>query len=273
MPETVFELENVHYAYLGKYPALCGVDMCIRRKDRVAVIGANGCGKSTLLHLLDGLIFPDQGKVRFLGKELKENYFNNAPASRDFRKKVGLVFQNPEVQLFCPSVREDIIFGPLHLGFSRADIINGLEKVVSILDLGGLLDRQPHQLSVGEKRKVALASVLIIEPEVLILDEPTAGLDPLTTRHIIDLLIQAGDDGRTVITSTHDLHIIEEIADTVYCFNAGKKIAASGQTSHILGDSQLLDQNNLTHIHSHRHKDKVHVHPHEHTQHHLDNLQ
>lgn len=273
MSAMIFELENVSFSYLGKFPALSGITMNIRQGEKVAVIGANGCGKSTLLHLLDALIFPDQGKISFLGKELKEDYFNNAAASRDFRNKVGLVFQNPEAQLFCPSVREDIIFGPLHLGFSRANIINGLEKVVSILDIGGLLDRQPHQLSVGEKRKVALASVLIIEPEVLILDEPTAGLDPLTTRHIVDLLIQAGDDGRTVITSTHDLHIIEEIADTVYCFNAGKKIAASGQTSQILGNSQLLDQNNLTHIHSHRHKDKVHVHPHEHTQHHPDNLQ
>ncbi|MFA5004851.1 MAG: ABC transporter ATP-binding protein [Candidatus Omnitrophota bacterium] len=266
-------MENVSFSYLGKFPALSGITMNIRQGEKVAVIGANGCGKSTLLHLLDALIFPDQGKISFLGKELKEDYFNNTVASRDFRKKVGLVFQNPEVQLFCPSVREDIIFGPLHLGFPKADIINRLDKVVSVLDIGGLLDRQPHQLSVGEKRKVALASVLIIEPEVLILDEPTAGLDPLTTRHIVDLLIQAGDEGRTVITSTHDLHIIEEIADTVYCFNAGKKIAASGQTSQILGNSQLLDQNNLAHIHSHRHKDKVHVHPHEHTQHHPDNLQ
>ncbi len=270
MGETIFDLNNVCYSYLGKYPALRGIDLSIRQGQKVAVIGANGSGKSTLLHLLDGLIFPDQGRISFFGKELKENDFSNAEFSRGFRRKVGLVFQNPDVQLFCPSVREDIVFGPLQLGFAQAVIQNRLEKVVTMLNISGLLDRQPHQLSVGEKRKVALASVLTIEPEVLILDEPTAGLDPLTTRQIIDLLIQAGSEGKTVITSTHDLHIVEEISDTVYCFNADKRIAAFGETAKILGDTSLLMENNLVHIHSHRHKHGIHVHPHVHLEHHLD---
>ena len=168
MGETIFDLNNVCYSYLGKYPALRGIDLSIRQGQKVAVIGANGSGKSTLLHLLDGLIFPDQGRISFFGKELKENDFSNAEFSRGFRRKVGLVFQNPDVQLFCPSVREDIVFGPLQLGFAQAVIQNRLEKVVTMLNISGLLDRQPHQLSVGEKRKVAMASVLILRPDVLL---------------------------------------------------------------------------------------------------------
>jgi cobalt/nickel transport system ATP-binding protein len=273
MHQTIFDLKDVHYSYLGKYPALAGVNLNIRKGQKVAVIGANGSGKSTLLHLLDGLIFPDQGKISFMGKEFKENDFNNAEFSRDFRKVVGLVFQNPDVQLFCPTVREDIIFGPLQLGIAKAVIQKRLENVVEMFNISGLLDRQPQQLSVGEKRKVALATVLTIQPDVLILDEPTAGLDPLTTRQIIDLLIQAGQDGKTVITSTHDLHIVEEISDTVYCFNADKQIAAFGETAEILGNIDLLTQNNLVHIHSHRHKDKIHVHPHAHLEHHADSAE
>ena len=123
-------------------------------------------------------------------------------------------------------------------------------------------------MSIGEKRKVAITSTLIIDPEVIILDEPTAGLDPLTTRHIIDMLIQANASGKTIITSTHDLHIVEEIADTVHVFNQAKTIVTSGLPDVILKDEQLLRDNNLVHIHSHRHKDAVHVHPHQHLDHH-----
>ena len=145
-----------------------------------------------------------------------------------------------------------------------------LEELVAILGLGDLLDRSPHQLSIGEKRKVAIASSLIINPDILILDEPTAGLDPLTTRHIMDLLIQANALGKTIITSTHDLHIVEEISDLVYVFSHEKKIIKFGQTDAILKDTELLQANNLVHIHGHRHKDKIHVHPHVHLDHHQE---
>jgi len=268
MSEIIFDLENVDYTYLNRFPALRKVNLNIRLGQRIAITGANGSGKSTLLHLLDGLIFPCQGRISFLGKELKEDDFNDVEFCRDFRRKVGFVFQNPDVQLFCPSVNEDIIFGPLQLGFGRKIIQKNLESVCQILNLTDLLDRQPHQLSVGEKRKVALASVLAISPQILILDEPTAGLDPLTTRQIIDLLMRASAEGKTIITSTHDLHIIEEISDTVFVFNADKRLAAFGETKNILGDSILLQENNLAHIHTHRHNDGIHLHAHEHLDHH-----
>ena len=268
MNDLVFELGDVHFAYLGRYPALCGIDMDIHKGQRLAVIGANGTGKSTLLQLLDGLIFPDQGKILFSGRQLSEELFSNPDFSQKFRSRVGFVFQNPEIQLFCPSVKEDIIFGPLQLGISQSQISKRLEKICGLFEISHLLDRTPHQLSIGEKRKVALASTLAIEPEVIILDEPTAGLDPKTVRHIIDLINQASEEGKTIITATHDLHIVEEISDQVYVFSAEKKIARCGPTAELLADTRFLEEHNLVHIHRHSHKGKAHIHPHLHLEHH-----
>ena len=264
MNEIIFELRDVYYSYLGKFPALCGVDLNIVKGSMVSVIGANGTGKSTLLQLLDALIHPQRGSVRAFGKELNEGSFKDEEFSRTFRSKVGLVFQNSDVQLFCPTVREDIVFGPLQLGVAHGEIKKRLDKLAETFKIQDLLERSPHQLSVGEKRKVAIASTLAMEPDVILLDEPTAGLDPATVRHIIDILMNAHEEGKTVITATHDLHILEEISDIIYVFNRERRIAKSGFSQEILGDVELLEANNLVHIHKHRHKDKVHVHYHDH---------
>jgi cobalt/nickel transport system ATP-binding protein len=268
MDDLIFELKDINFSYLGKYPALCGIDMNIKKGEKITIIGANGSGKSTLLQMLDGLIFPDEGSIKFLGRELNESFFNDLGFSNDFRKKVGMVFQNPDIQLFCPTVGEDIVFGPLQLGITQPEIKKRLEELISLLDIKDLLERQPYSLSIGEKRKVAIASTLMINPDVLLLDEPTAGLDPLTTRHIIDFLLQANAEGKTIITSTHDLHIVEEISDVVYVFSQEKRIAGNGNPAEILNNIQLLQNNNLIHVHKHRHDDKVHIHPHQHLDHH-----
>jgi len=268
MKDILFELKDVHFSYLKKIPALCGISLNVFAGQKITVIGANGSGKSTFLHMLDGLIFPDKGTIKAFGRELKENVFNDGNYSMNFRKKVGLVFQNPDVQLFCPTVREDIIFGPLQLGMDKKIIEQRLDKLSRDLNIGALLDRSPHQLSIGEKRKVAIASTLSIDPDILILDEPLAGLDPLTTRHIIDFIVQANKAGKTIIISTHDLHVVEEISDVVYVFSQEKKIVRYGRPEEILNDAVLLEQNNLIHVHRHRHKDKMHVHPHQHIEHH-----
>lgn len=268
MDNAIFELRDIYFSYLGRFPALCGIDITIRQGEKITIIGANGSGKSTLLHLFDGLIFPDGGMLKAFGKELKENDFNDEVFSMNFRRRVGLVFQNPDVQLFCPTVKEDIIFGPLQLGVEKDAITKQLDNIAGLLGIADLLDRSAHQLSIGEKRKVAIASVLIINPDVLILDEPTAGLDPLTSRQVIDLLLQANEAGKTIITSTHDLHIVEEISDTVYVLSRQKKIVKSGQADAILKDELLLKENNLAHIHSHRHAAIEHTHLHQHLDHH-----
>ncbi len=270
MDNIIFELQDVYFSYLGKFPALSGINIKISQGQKISIIGANGSGKSTFLQLLDGLIFADRGTVNFCGQLLNEKVLNQPKFSQEFRRKVGFIFQNSDVQLFCPTVKEDIVFGPLQLGFAKSEIQKRLEKLILILGIQELLDRSPQQLSIGEKRKVAIASTLIIDPQVLILDEPTAGLDPLTTRHIIDLLVQENNSGKTIIVSTHDLHIVEEISDIVYIFGHEKNIVKSGLALDILNDQQLLQANNLVHIHSHRHKDKVHLHPHVHLEHHVD---
>ncbi len=271
MDNIIFELSGVYFSYPGKIPALNGIDIKINKGQKVTVIGANGSGKSTFLQILNSLIFADSGGVAFCGRQLDEKAFNDDKFSLDFRRRVGFVFQNPDAQLFCPTVKEDIVFGPLQLGLEKNQIQKRLEELITDLNIKNLLDRSPHQLSIGEKRKVAIASVLISDPQILILDEPTAGLDPLTTRQIIDFLIEANSNGKTIITATHDLHIVEEISDIVHVFGQEKKIVKSGLAKDILNDLPLLQANNLVHIHRHKHEDTAHIHPHLHLDHHGDN--
>jgi len=266
--EVIFETRDLHYAYLGKFPALCGVDMRIRQGEKIAIIGANGSGKSSLLKILDGLIFPDRGDIFAFGTRLHEDVFCDEDFSQAFRSRVGFVFQDPDVQLFCPTVREDIAFGPLQLGVAPDEIKRRIGELVRDFGIEELLDRSPYQLSVGEKRKVAIASTLAVAPRVLILDEPTAGLDPATMRHIVDIITKAHEEGKTVVTATHDMHIVQEIADTIYCFGHDKKIARYGPAQEILEDRQFLEAHNLVHTHRHRHPDSVHTHPHDHAEHH-----
>jgi cobalt/nickel transport system ATP-binding protein len=268
MNNLIFALKNVHFSYLGKFPALSSIDMDIVKGEKIAILGANGSGKSTLLQILDGLIFPDKGSISVFGKDLNEGVLNDESFSRNFRTKIGFVFQNPDVQLFCPTVKEDIVFGPLQLGIPKETIQIRLERLSDTLNIKDLLDRSPHQLSMGEKRKVSIASTLAIDPEVLILDEPTAGLDPATVRQIVDIIIQANLEGKTIITATHDLHIIEEISDIVYVLGRSKNVIRVGEPCELLKDNQFLRENNLIHVHRHRHKDQVHVHPHQHLGHH-----
>lgn len=151
MDEIVFKLRDVYFSYLGKIPALCGIDIDIARGEKIALLGANGCGKSSLLLLLDALIFPDKGSISFLGRELQEGDFSDDKFSAEFRRKVGLVFQNPDVQLFCPTVKEDIVFGPLQLGVGAREANRRLEKLAELFGIKELLERSSHQLSIGEK--------------------------------------------------------------------------------------------------------------------------
>ncbi|MFH0855606.1 MAG: ABC transporter ATP-binding protein [Candidatus Omnitrophota bacterium] len=264
----IFKLDNVHFSYLNKFPALCGIDMEIKKAEKIAVLGANGSGKSTLLQLLDALIFPGKGSVEAFGRKLLETDFSDPEFCRSFRSRVGLVFQNPDIQLFCSTVKEDIYFGPLQLGVEKNEAKKRVERITEGLRIGDLLDRAPHQLSVGEKRKAAIATVLAIEPEVILLDEPTAGLDPQTARHIIDIIIEANERGKTIITATHDLHIVEEIADTVYILSREKRVARFGPADKLLSDTGLLQEHNLTHIHKHKHNGQAHIHSHQHLDHH-----
>ncbi len=262
MSEPLFDLTNVFYSYPGDILSLCGLTLSIKQGERVTIIGANGTGKSTLLTLLDALIFAKSGTFRAFGNTINERVLNDAVLQRGFRRKVGFVFQNPDVQLFCPTVKEDILFGPLQLEFDKREINYRFERVVAQMRIEHLLERSPHQLSIGEKKKISIASVLVIDPDVLLLDEPTAGLDPKTTRDIIEVLYEAHEAGKTIITATHDLHLVEEIADVVHVFGSNRSIIRSGTPYEILADRKFLQENNLVHTHVHRHLHSRHIHEH-----------
>jgi cobalt/nickel transport system ATP-binding protein len=262
MAEQIFSLTRVSFSYPGGITALSGVSLAINKGERTAIIGANGTGKSTLLAVLDALIFPQSGGMTFKGADMTEKGLNDAATQKEFRRSVGFVFQNPDIQLFCPTVKEDILFGPLQLGIDRNEINSRLEQVTELLHLQALLERSPHTLSIGEKKKTAIAAVLVIEPEVLLLDEPTAGLDPQTMRDIIGVLQHAHEAGKTVVFATHDLHIVEEIADVVHVFGAGQSIIRSGTPEEVLSDRMFLQKHNLAHIHVHRHMHASHLHEH-----------
>lgn len=257
----LFELRNVTYRY-RQVKALDRFSLAIQPRARVALLGANGSGKSTLLRLLDGLCFPEQGEIYFCGRQLTE-----ATLERDgfeFRRRVGLVFQNPDVQLFSPTVFDELAFGPLQLRWPAAEIRRRAAEMLDLLEIAHLRDRSPHHLSMGEKKRVALASVLILDPEVLLLDEPTAALDPRSASHMIDFLVRAKGGAKTIITATHDLDIAEDIADTCCVFQEGRSVA-EGTPAGILSNLPLLEQTGLLHSHLHRHKSgAVHAHPHLH---------
>ena len=264
MSEPLFSLKDVDYFYPGGISALNGITLSIHQGERAAVIGANGTGKSTLLMILDALVFAGSGSVNAWGGPLNARTMNDPAWQREFRSRVGYVFQNPDVQLFCPTVREDIVFGPLQLGIPKDEIRTRLDAVAERMQIGQLLDRSPHQLSIGEKKKVAIATVFVIEPQVLLLDEPTSGLDPQTTREIITVIGEYHQLGKTVVMATHDLHIVEEIADVVHVLGKNRTLVRTGAPDEILSDQDFLRGNNLVHIHVHRHPHtgRSHIHAH-----------
>jgi cobalt/nickel transport system ATP-binding protein len=267
MTETVFDVENVVYRYNADVTALKGLSLAIQRGERIAILGANGSGKSTLLRLLDGLYFPDSGSITAFGEQLTEERLQDDTFAFAFRRRVALVFQNPDVQLFSPTVFDEVAFGPLQLRWPKDEIRRKVKDTLDLLEISHLKDRSPHRLSGGEKKRVALASVLILDPEVLLMDEPTAALDPKSQSMVVDFLIGWSGGAKTVITATHDLDIVGEIADRCYVFKGGASIAA-GRPGQILADEPLLESSNLIHAHRHLHATgEAHAHSHFHVRH------
>jgi cobalt/nickel transport system ATP-binding protein len=244
----VFDVRNVSFSY-GTIVAVRDLSLTVAQGQRIALLGANGSGKSTLLRLLDALYFPDAGEIQYRGECISEERFEDEEFALRFRRQVAFVFQNPEVQLFCPTVFEEIAFGPLQMRWPKSEIRQKVADTMDLLRIGHLKDRAPHHLSGGEKKKVAIASVLVLDPQVILLDEPTAALDPRSQTQIIDLLVEWSGSAKTIITATHDLHTLEDIADHCLIFEEGR-IVASGAPSDVLQDEALLRRSNL--IHSHR---------------------
>ncbi|MDP1808166.1 MAG: ABC transporter ATP-binding protein [Actinomycetota bacterium] len=259
----LFELRGVSYAYPGGRAALDKVDLDIAEGARLAILGANGSGKSTLLKLIDGLIFPAAGALQAFGRTIDEQALEEVNFNAYFRRRVAFVFQDSDIQLFSPTVFDEVAFGPLQLDISPEAAARRADDVLEMLDLSPLRDRQPHQLSGGEKKKVAIAAVLAIGPDVLLLDEPTNNLDPRTRAWLLDLLLELGRAGKTIILATQDLDMAADFADAVVILNEGHQIAAAGPAM-LLADTELLVAVNLLHEHWHRHGRTAHSHTHSH---------
>jgi cobalt/nickel transport system ATP-binding protein len=245
--DAIFSARDLRYSYLSRFPALDGVSLDIARGEKVALLGPNGCGKSTLLKVLDGLVFPDSGTLTAFGEAVTEDQLEDEQFSTGFRSRVGFVFQNSDTQVFSPTVREEIAFGCLQLGLSTVDTTDRVEDVMAMLAITDLADRAPFQLSGGQKKRVAIASVLVMNPEVLLFDEPTAALDPRTQQWLIDLIVELGAAGKTIVVATHDLDAVEHLADRCLVFAENHTVERVGTPAEILADTEQLLRANLIH--------------------------
>lgn len=266
--DALYEIRDLDYSYLGRFSALNKINLKVLKGERLALLGANGSGKSTLLLILAGLIFSDKGNVKFTGRDLSEDSFTDPSFQVFFRSRVGIVFQNSDIQLFNSNVEEEMRFGLTQLDLSEEEIGRRYKLYSGMMAIDHLKERHPQNLSIGEKKRVAIASVLAMEPEVILLDEPSAGLDPRTCRHLIDAISSFSEKGCTVITATQDIHLVPEIADRVIVLGEDKAIARDGRAEEVLKDTDFLTSHNLVHMHAHKHKGLTHVHPHEHPDHH-----
>lgn len=238
---------DLSYRYLGKFEALAGVSLSIFQGEKVALLGANGCGKSTLLKILDGLVFPDTGTYTAFGETVTEDTLEDEQMNTGFRSRIAFVFQNSDAQVFSPTVREELAFGPLQLGLDRTETAIRVGDVLRMLDIEDLADRAPFQLSGGQKKRVAIGTVLTMNPEVLLFDEPTAALDPRTAQWLTELMEDLSKAGKTIVLATHDLDSLDRLAHRCIVFAEDHTILAESAPADLMGDRSLLIEANLIH--------------------------
>ncbi len=261
---NVFSLDNVSYSYYQRFPALTDVSFSVRGGERFAVIGSNGSGKSTLLQLCAGLLHPQQGRVLFDGEVVSEASLKQEPFRRSFRSRVGFIFQDSDVQLFCPTVLDELVFGPLQLGLDNEVATFRAHEIMHMLQIEQLSSRPTHMLSGGEKKRVALGCVLTMNPDVLLFDEPTNGLDPRTQVFLLELMIALNEAGKTIVMATHDLGMVNEMHARVAVLSEEHRLERIGSADDILADEELLLRVNLVHEHIHFHGGQKHSHIHSH---------
>lgn len=236
----MLEVKDLKYSYNADYQALKGVSLKINRGDMVALLGKNGAGKSTLFLNLNGIYQPDEGKVIIDGEELKYD----KKSLLKFRQKVGIVFQNPDDQIFAPTVEEDVAFGPLNLGLSMEEVQDRVEEALARVGMTGFEKTAPHHLSGGQKKRVAIAGILAMKPELMVLDEPTAGLDPQGVVDLSILLKELNAEGITILISTHEVDLVPDYANKVFVLVDGLLIG-DGTPKEIFSQPEILEQANL----------------------------
>lgn len=236
--QAAIEVKDLHYRYRGGHQALRGISLCIKKGTRAVFLGPNGAGKSTLLLHFNGTYLPSQGQVEVFGQAI------NARTERWAKGQVGLVFQDPDDQVFCSTVAEDIAFGPTNLGLPPEEIDRRVQEVVAALGLEKLAPSPPHQLSYGEKKRVAIAGILAMQPEVVVFDEPTAFLDPKSRLAVWKIMDSLSSQGKTVIVATHDVDLAAEWAEQVLVLKEGRLLVSG--TPDILTDPEVIEAADLS---------------------------
>jgi cobalt/nickel transport system ATP-binding protein len=229
------EVRRLRFSYPGGFPALRGIDLSLGPGEKVALVGPNGAGKSTLLLHLNGILRGDEGGVLIAGLPVRRENLGRV------RALVGLVFQNPDDQLFSPTVFEDVAFGPLYMGLDESEVRRRVELALSAVHMEGYGSRMPHRLSLGERKRISIATVLAMEPAMLALDEPSSGLDPRSRRALIRLLDELP---QAMVIATHDMHLVRDLLPRTVVLDAGL-VVADGPTSDILRDVRLLEEHGL----------------------------
>lgn len=220
MSSIVLEARDIRYRYPRGEEAIKGISFHFRRGEKIALVGPNGAGKSTLLQMFNGMIRPDSGMMLFDNKPMD---YDRA-SLRELRRKVGFVLQNPDRQIIAPTVYQDVAFGPTNLGYSEAEVRESVTTALRHVGLAGFERRPPHQLSGGEKKRVAIAGVLAMDPDVLVFDEPTSGLDPSGSEDLMELLDELNHEGKTIVISTHDVELAYPWADRAILLADGRII-------------------------------------------------
>jgi cobalt/nickel transport system ATP-binding protein len=238
MVGSIVSVKEVKFAYPAGVTAINNISLEIKKGERVAVLGPNGSGKSTLILLMAGLLSPLKGEIKVFNEETSSKNFQK------LRQKIGIVFQDPDDQLFTQSVIEDIEYGPKNLKLPEEDVKQRSAHVLEKMGIQHLKNRPPHRLSFGEKKKVSLATALVLKPELLILDEPTANLDLVSRRGLIETLNELNRAGTTIIVSTHDVEALPELADRIIVISHGQ-LRGEGETHMILQDEKLLESSGL----------------------------
>ena len=240
MQTSIVSFENITYKYEDGTTALKDISLSIERGKKIALIGNNGAGKSTLFLLLNGILKPTSGTINFKGKQLSYT----RKEIKQLRQCVGIVFQNPETQLFSSSVYDDIKFGPKNLGLSPKELKQTVQQAMALTETESLKDKPPHFLSVGQKKRVTIAGIIAMNPELMILDEPTAGLDPYYAKKIMQLLSHFHNKDRTILLSTHNVNLAYEWADEVIILNDGKVID-QGLPEKVFENTEVIQQSHL----------------------------
>jgi len=220
MSRIVLEARDIRYRYPRGREAIRGISFHFRRGEKIALVGPNGAGKSTLLQMFNGMLRPDSGMMLFDNRPME---YDRADL-RELRRKVGFVLQNPDRQIIAPTVYQDVAFGPVNLGYSEQEVKEAVTTALRHVGLAGFERRPPHQLSGGEKKRVAIAGVLAMDPEVLVFDEPTSGLDPSGSEDLMELLDELNHDGKTIVISTHDVELAYPWADRAILLADGQII-------------------------------------------------